>query len=184
MAKDKEKDIETPEVEQDVEATAAEAATEATPEEKLAQELAKTKKELEKAKEDLLFLMSDFQNFRRAAAREKLDLLNTAAENTIVGMLPILDDIEIAVNAVNATGDKKSAEGLNLIHSKLLGYLKSKGLEIIPAKDEPFNTDLHEAVAQIPVQEEDRKGLVFDVTQQGYKLNGKVIRYAKVVVAI
>ena len=147
----------------------------------LKKELEATKKELQKAKEDYLYLMSDFQNFRRGAAKEKLDLLNTAAENTIKGMLPVLDDIEIALAAVK---DEASLEGLNLIYTKLTNYLKSKGLEKIEAKDEPFDTELHEAVAQFPVAEEDRKGLVFDVTQNGYKLNGKVIRFAKVVVAI
>ena len=75
-------------------------------------------------------------------------------------------------------------EGTELIYNKLLGYLKGKGLAMIEAMDKPFDTDLHEAVAQFPVQEEDKKGKVFDVVQTGYTLNGKVIRYAKVVVGI
>ena len=80
--------------------------------------------------------------------------------------------------------DTAAKEGTELIYNKLLGYLKTKGLEQIDAQGAKFDTDFHEAVAQFPVQEEDKKGLVFDVVQKGYTLSGKVIRYAKVVVGI
>ena len=80
--------------------------------------------------------------------------------------------------------DKVAVEGTELIYNKLMTFLKAKGLDIIKAKDEKFDTDFHEAVAQVPVPEEDKKGLVFDVVQTGYTLSGKVIRYAKVVVGI
>ncbi|MCF0174551.1 MAG: nucleotide exchange factor GrpE [Bacteroidales bacterium] len=140
---------------------------------------------LAKEKDDYLLLMADFTNFRRKTAQEKIDLINSASKDTIEGMLPVLDDIEIAIKTVRENvEDKSSLEGLELIYNKLMNYLKSKGLEVIKAKDEPFNTDFHEAVAQFPVPEEDRKGLVFDVVQTGYTLNGKVIRFSKVVVAI
>ena len=82
------------------------------------------------------------------------------------------------------TEDEAAMEGTNLIYNKLMGILKGKGLEPIKAKDEKFDTDFHEAVAQIPVPEEEKKGLVYDVVQTGYTLSGKVIRYAKVVVGI
>ena len=85
---------------------------------------------------------------------------------------------------LNEADDKVAVEGTELIYNKLMSFLKTKGLEMIKAKDEKFDTDFHEAVAQMPVAEEDKKGKVFDVVQTGYTLSGKVIRYAKVVVGI
>lgn len=151
----------------------------------LEKELEASKAETAKEKDDYLLLMADFTNFRRKNAQERVELISSAAKDTIEGMLPVLDDIEIAIKTVREkVEDKSSLEGLELIYNKLMNYLKSKGLAVIEAKDEVFNTDFHEAVAQFPVPEEDRKGRVFDVVQTGYTLNGKVIRFAKVVVAI
>ena len=151
-------------------------------------ELLKENEELKasvaKEKDDYLRLMADFENFRRHAAESKLELVNSASADTIKGLLPILDDCERALKMLAEADDKVALEGTELIYNKLMGYLKTKGLEIIKAKDEKFDTDFHEAVAQIPVGEEDMKGLVFDVVQTGYTLSGKVIRYAKVVVGI
>lgn len=151
--------------------------------------LEKEKKELEEkaaeAADARLRLMAEFENFRRRNTQEKLDLVATAAKDTIEGLLPILDDCERALKALASSEDSAAAkEGTELIYSKLMAYLKSKGLEPIDAIGKPFDTDLHEAVAQFPVPEEDKKGKVFDVVQTGYTLSGKVIRYAKVVVAI
>lgn len=138
-----------------------------------------------KEKDDYLRLMAEFDNFRRRSSQEKLDLVSVAAEETIKGLLPILDDCERAIAALKDSADSAAAkEGTELIYNKLTGYLKSKGLAAIEAQGLEFNTDLHEAVAQFPVQEEDKKGKVFDVVQTGYTLNGKVIRFAKVVVGI
>lgn len=96
-----------------------------------------------------------------------------------------MDDCERAIAVLKESSDSEAAkEGTELIYGKLTGYLNSKGLEAIEALGKPFDTDLHEAVAQFPVQEEDKKGKVFDVVQTGYTLNGKVIRFAKVVVGI
>ena len=105
----------------------------------------------------------------------------SAAADTIKGLLPVLDDCERAIHVLQETGDEAALEGTQLIYTKLMGYLKSKGLEVIPALGEPFDTDLHEAVAQIPAGEEG-KGKVIEVAQTGYKFAGKVMRYAKVVV--
>lgn len=137
-----------------------------------------------KEKDDYVRLMADFENFRRHAAEAKLELVSTAAADTIKGLLPVLDDCERAMKMLAESSDEVAKEGTEMIYNKLMGYLRTKGLEVIPAAGEKFDTDLHEAVAQFPVQEEDKKGLVFDVVQTGYKLAGKVIRYAKVVVAI
>ena len=138
-----------------------------------------------KEKDDYVRLMAEFDNFRRRTSQEKLDLVKVAAEETIKGLLPVLDDCERAMEALSKSDDNPAAkEGTELIFSKLTGYLQSKGLSKIEAMGAEFDTDLHEAVAQFPVQEEDRKGKVYDVVQTGYTLNGKVIRFAKVVVGI
>lgn len=153
------------------------------------EELQKNVEELEnkvaKDKDDYIRLMAEFDNYRRRTSQEKLELVSVASMDTIKGLLPILDDCERAMAVLKDSDDSDAAkEGTELIYSKLMGYLKTKGLAVIEAKDQPFDTDLHEAVAQFPVQEEDQKGKVFDVVQTGYTLNGKVIRFAKVVVGI
>ena len=152
-------------------------------------ELEKKVTELEektaKDKDDYIRLMAEFDNYRRRTSQEKLDLISSASTETIKGMLPVLDDCERALKVLLESNDSDAAkEGTELIYSKLMGYLKSKGLAVIEAFGQPFDTDLHEAVAQFPVQEEEQKGKVFDVVQTGYTLNGKVIRFAKVVVGI
>ena len=133
-------------------------------------------------------LMAEFDNYRRRVAKEKLELISTAGEDVIKGLLPVLDDCERALQVLNSSTDSEAAkaakEGTELIYNKLMAYLKSKGLAQIEAVGKELDTDFHEAVAQFPVQEADKKNKVFDVTQQGYTLNGKVIRYAKVVVGI
>lgn len=138
-----------------------------------------------KEKDDYIRLMADFENFRRHSAEAKLELVSSAAADTIKGLLPVLDDCERAMKMLEEnSADEVAKEGTALIFNKLMGYLKTKGLEVIKAKGEKFDTDFHEAVAQFPVPEEDKKGLVYDVVQAGYTLSGKVIRYAKVVVGI
>ena len=138
-----------------------------------------------KDKDDYLRLMAEFDNYRRRTSQEKLELVSMASTETIKGLLPILDDCERALKVLLESNDSDAAkEGTELIYSKLIGYLKSKGLAVIDALDQPFDTDLHEAVAQFPVEDEEKKGKVFDVVQTGYTLNGKVIRFAKVVVGI
>ncbi|MFR8803538.1 MAG: nucleotide exchange factor GrpE [Anaerovoracaceae bacterium] len=138
-----------------------------------------------KEKDDYIRLMADFENFRRHSAEAKLELVSLAAADTIKGLLPVLDDCERAMKMLEEnSADEVAKEGTALIFNKLMGYLKTKGLEVIKAKGEKFDTDFHEAVAQFPVPEEDKKGLVYDVVQTGYTLSGKVIRYAKVVVGI
>lgn len=138
-----------------------------------------------KEKDDYIRLMADFENFRRHSAEAKLELVSSAAADTIKGLLPVLDDCERAMKMLEEnSADEVAKEGTALIFNKLMGYLKAKGLEVIKAKGEKFDTDFHEAVAQFPVPEEDKKGLVYDVVQTGYTLSGKVIRYAKVVVGI
>ena len=152
--------------------------------EKLKKENEELKASVAKEKDDYIRLMADFENFRRHSAEAKLELVSTASADIIKGLLPVLDDCERAMKMLNDADDKVAVEGTELIYNKLMSFLKTKGLEIIKAKDEKFDTDFHEAVAQMPVAEEDKKGKVFDVVQTGYTLSGKVIRYANVVVGI
>lgn len=138
-----------------------------------------------KDKDDYIRLMAEFDNYRRRTAQEKLEIVSMASMETIKGLLPVLDDCERALQVLKDSDDSDAAkEGTELIYNKLMTYLKSKGLAVIEALGQPFDTDVHEAVAQFPVQEEEKKGKVFDVVQTGYTLNGKVIRFAKVVVGI
>ena len=134
------------------------------------------------AKDDYLRLMAEFETFRRRSAEDRLNLVSSASGDTIKGLLPVLDDIERAIAMLAESSDEAAKQGTDLIYNKLMAYLKSKGLSVIEAKGEKFDVDFHEAVAQFPVQDEAQKGMVIDVTQTGYLLNGKVLRYAKVVV--
>ena len=137
---------------------------------------------LEADKADYLRLMAEFETYRRRSAEERLSLVSTASADTIRGLLPVLDDCERALKLLETSSDKAAQEGTALIYNKLMGYLKTKGLEVIDAKGKAFDIDFHEAVAQIPAPAPEQKGTVLDVIQTGYLLSGKVLRYAKVVV--
>ena len=153
--------------------------------EELEKKVAELENKTAKDKDDYIRLMAEFDNFRRRTSQEKLELVSMASTDTIKGLLPVLDDCERALAVLKDSNDSDAAkEGTELIYHKLMGYLNSKGLAVIEARGQIFDTDLHEAVAQFPVQDEDQKGKVFDVVQTGYTLNGKVIRFAKVVVGI
>lgn len=129
-----------------------------------------------------LRLQAEFDNFRKRTAKEKLDLTVTASENVIKDILPVFDDFERALQNMEKNGNEADLQGVTLIFNKLKDTLKKKGLEEIDAMGVDFNTDEHEALTMIPAPEEDKKGKVLDVIQKGYKLNGKVIRFARVVV--
>lgn len=137
---------------------------------------------LSKEHDDYIRLMAEFETFRRRSAEEKLNLVATAAADTIKGLLPVLDDCERALQMLENSSDESAKQGTALIYDKLMAYLKSCGLEVIKAKGEVFDVDYHEAVTQFPAPSEEMKGKVIDVVQTGYMLGGKVIRYAKVVV--
>ena len=137
---------------------------------------------LAKEKDDYIRLMAEFETFRRRSSEEKLNMVASAAADTIKGLLPVLDDCERAMEILEKSSDDAAREGTSLIYTKLMDYLKTKGLARIEARGEVFDTDFHEAVTQFPAPSEDMKGKVIDVVQTGYTLNGKVLRYAKVVV--
>ncbi|MBO4469035.1 MAG: nucleotide exchange factor GrpE [Bacteroidales bacterium] len=146
------------------------------------EKIAELTDKLSKEHDDYLRLMAEFETFRRRSAEEKLNLVATAAADTIKGLLPVLDDCERALQILEKSEDEAAKQGTALIYDKLMAYLKGCGLEAIKAKGEVFDVDYHEAVTQFPAPSEDMKGKVLDVVQTGYMLGGKVIRYAKVVV--
>ena len=151
-------------------------------EEQLKKQLEELSDKLSKEKDDYLRLMAEFETFRRRSSEGRLSLVASAAADTIKGLLPILDDCERALQILQKSSDDAAREGTTLIYTKLMDYLKGRGLAVIEAKGEEFNTDFHEAVTQFPVSDEEMKGKVIDVVQTGYTYNCKVLRYAKVVV--
>ena len=144
----------------------------------------KLKEQLDQTNDRLLRLHAEFDNYRKRTAKERLDLVLTASEDVIKCMLPVLDDCQRALRTLEKleNADPVSVEGVNLIYSKLLTYLQGRGLKIIEAKGKPLDTDFHCAVAKTPVKEKKLKGKIVDVVMEGYTLNGKVIRFANVVV--
>lgn len=130
-----------------------------------------------------LRLFSEFDNFRKRTLKEKIDLSKTASEEVIISLLTVVDDFERAMSILsNNKESNNNIEGISLIYNKLIKLLQQKGLEEMKASGEPFNTDFHEALTNIPAENESGKGKVLDVIQKGYTLNGKIIRFAKVVV--
>ena len=150
----------------------------------LESKLEESEKKIADAKDDYIRLMAEFETFRRRSAEDRLNLVANASAETIKGLLPVLDDCERALAILANGADEAAKEGTALIYNKLMDYLKTKGLTMIEAKGCKFDVDFHEAVAQFPVPEEDKKGLVFVVVTTGYTLNGKILRFAKVVVGI
>ena len=131
-----------------------------------------------------LRLYSEFENYKKRTNKEKIDLIATASEKVISGLLPIVDDFERAIQHNQKVEDIIVVkEGFELIYNKLMALLKRFEVEEIVAAGEVFNTDLHEAITHLPAQCDEEKGKIMDVTQKGYKLKDKVIRFAKVVVA-
>ena len=146
-------------------------------------EIEKLKAEKAELNDRFLRLYSEFDNYKKRANKEKLDILSTASEKVIVNLLPVIDDFERAIAANEKVEDIKAIkDGFVLIYNKLIQLLKRFDVEEIQAKGEVFNTDFHEAVTHFPTEKEEDKGKVIDVTEKGYKLKEKVIRYAKVVV--
>lgn len=153
-------------------------------EEKVAKELEETKQALEDYKDKYLRLSAEFDNYRKRTMKEKAELIKNGGEKAISAILPILDDLERALQNMQKADDVKAMyEGIDLIHQKFLKNLGHEGLEKMNPVGEAFDTDFHEAIALVPAQEETQKGKVLDCVQTGYKLNDKVIRHAKVVVA-
>lgn len=137
-----------------------------------------------KLKDSYLRLMAEYDNYRKRTLKEKSELIRNGGEKVLTGLLPVMDDFQRALENIEGARDVAAVrEGVELIYSKFIAFLKQNGVVQIEVKGEEFNEDLAEAVALVPAQDESQKGKVIDSVQTGYTLNGKVIRHAKVVVA-
>ncbi len=162
--------------EKEVVAEAAEKAPELT-------ELEKATVEAADWKDKYVRLYAEFDNYKRRTSKERIDLLKTANEDLMSSLIPVIDDFDRALKNIPATAETQALrEGVKLIHNKFNKTLMQKGLTPINAQGEVFNTELHEAITQIPAPTEDLKGKVVDEVEKGYYLGDKVIRYAKVVI--
>ena len=200
MSENKKQDEQTQEQEQNTEATAQETAaatdnapaqdaentdeqaaneSEETPEDKIAQ----LTKQIEDEKKEYLFLMAEFDNFRKRTIREKAELIRNGAEKALGDMLPIVDDFERAIKA-NENADDIDAvkEGFSLIYNKFIKYLEKNQVKAMQSTGCEFNTEMHEAVTTFPAPDESMKGKIIDTVLTGYTINDKVLRHAKVVV--
>ena len=139
--------------------------------------------ELHKEKDNFMRLFAEFENNKRRTAKERQDLLKSAGQDVIQSLLPVLDDFDRALVEISKSEDENLLRGVELIHSKLLSTLRSKGLEEIPvAASDAFDSDIHEALTQTTAPTPELKGKIIDVVEKGYKLGEKIIRYPKVVV--
>ena len=145
--------------------------------------LEKAQAEIAELKNQLLYKVAEFDNYRKRTLKERAELILNGGEKFITSILPILDDMERAIENGAKTDDPEVLrEGMTLIHQKFMKTLESQGVSKIDTENADFDTDVHEAVAMVPGMGDDKKGKVIDCLQQGYKLNDKVIRHAKVAV--
>ena len=145
--------------------------------------LKEAQEKIEELNDKYLRKVAEFENYRKRTLKEKAELILNGAEKTITKILPVIDDLERAIENGKKTEDVEALrEGVDLIYKKFLKILSGEGVERIETTDKDFDTDYHEAIAMVPGMGDDKKGKVIDCVQTGYTLNGKVIRYAKVAV--
>ncbi len=150
---------------------------------RLTSELDEAKSSIEKEKKEYMFLMAEFDNFRKRTLKEKSEIIRNAGEQVLKGLLPILDDFERGIDAAGKTEDAESVkEGMVLIYNKFRKFLEQNGVKEIDPEDHDFDTERHEAISVVPVTDDDLKGKILDTVQKGYTINDKVLRHAKVVV--
>lgn len=176
--------VEVNDVETAAEGLSEDENVEASELEQLKDLLAQKEAEVEKEKKEYLFLMAEFDNFRKRTLRERTDLVKTAAEKALKGILPIVDDFERGLDAIKDSTDAQVVkEGMELIYNKFVKYLADNGVKAMDSTGSDFDTELHEAVAMVPAENDGEKGKVKDTVLKGYMINDKVLRHAKVVVA-
>ena len=174
-----EETVETAENETANEANEQEQPVEMTPEERIAS----LEAQLEKEKKEYVFLMAEFDNFRKRTLKDKAEIIKNGAESAMRNILPIIDDFDRALQATATSEDVAAVrEGVELIYNKFIKYLESNGVKEMTTTGETFDADLHEAVTTFPAPSEDLKGKIIDTVQKGYSINDKVLRHAKVVV--
>ncbi|MBD5175897.1 MAG: nucleotide exchange factor GrpE [Bacteroides sp.] len=146
-------------------------------------EVEQLREDLAKEKKEYLFLMAEFDNFRKRTLKEKSEIIRNAGENVLKGLLPIVDDFERGLKAAaNAENVQVVDEGMQLIYNKLVKYLNANGVKEFDPADDVYDADKHEAISVVPVPDEDKKGKILDTVEKGYMINDKVLRHAKVVV--
>ena len=156
---------------------------EEAPQETAEDKLARSEAEIADLKDRLLRQMAEFDNYRKRTMKEKADIILNGSAGVVTDILPVIDDLERAIsNSAKSEDFNALKEGIELIYNKLMHILEQKGLQKISPKNEPFDTDFHEAIAMIPAPSEELKGKVLDCAIDGYKLNDKVLRHAKVAV--
>ncbi|MDE7081274.1 MAG: nucleotide exchange factor GrpE [Muribaculaceae bacterium] len=147
------------------------------------QEIEQLRADLAKEKKEYLFLMAEFDNFRKRTLKEKSEIIRNAGENVLKGLLPIVDDFERGLKAAGNAADAADVkEGMQLIYNKLVKYLAANGVKAFDPDDRDFDADRHEAISVVPVPDEAQKGKILDTVEKGYMINDKVLRHAKVVV--
>jgi len=147
------------------------------------EKLAELQAAVQELKDKHLRLLAEFDNYKKRTMRERLDLLNSASKGVIVSMLPVLDDFDLAKkSADNPANAEVFSDGVTLVYNRLNNIMQNMGLKTINSTGETFDVELHEAITEIPVPDENRKGKVIDTLEKGYTLNDKIIRHAKVVV--
>lgn len=161
----------------------AENAVPMTHEEELEKELETAQETIEEQKDKYLRLSAEFDNYRKRTMKEKAELMLNGGEKSLSSILPVVDDFERAIKTMETATDVQAVkEGVELIYNKFMATLAQNGVKVIETKDQPLNTDYHEAIAVIPAPSEAQKGKILDCVQTGYTLNDKVLRHAKVVV--
>ena len=149
----------------------------------LGKKIESLEKELENSKKEYLFLMAEFDNFRKRTLKEKSEIIKNGAENAMRDLLPVIDDFERALKTIDENGELESLkQGVDLIYSKFMKYLERNGVKPTDSTGKEFDTELHVAVTTFPAADESQKGKIVDTVQTGYTLNDKVLRHAKVVV--
>ena len=154
-----------------------------THEEELEKELEKAQETIDEQKDKYLRLSAEFDNYRKRTMKEKAELILNGGEKSLSSILPIVDDFERAIKTMETATDVSAVkEGVELIYNKFMAVLGQNGVKVIETKDQPLDTDYHEAIAVIPAPSKEQKGKILDCVQTGYTLNDKVLRHAKVVV--
>lgn len=154
-----------------------------THEEELEKELEKAQETIDEEKDKYLRLSAEFDNYRKRTMKEKAELILNGGEKSLSSILPIVDDFDRAIKTMETATDVSAVKkGVELIYNKFMAVLGQNGVKVIETKDQPLDTDYHEAIAVIPAPSEEQKGKILDCVQTGYTLNDKVLRHAKVVV--
>jgi len=179
----KQEEIQDEEVIKDEQDTKAKKKTKSSKKDKQTDRIEELEQELSESKDKFLRLFAEFDNFKKRTAKERIDFRATAGMDTLQAFLPVMDDFDRAKKvAENEDNNEVFSEGVKLVYQKLKSVLTSKGIKVMESTGEPFDPELHEAITEIPAPTEDMKGKIIDTIEQGYYLNDKIVRYARVVV--